>query len=538
MRRSLLAVLALSPLAAAFLPDAPAASTKAPAGALIVRPECFGSMEYEGGNYGGPAKRKVGGASSGAYPPPPSQAPSAPPAPAPAKSLQKIPTGRHYQDAMDQAAGVQAGSGGNPNLAGASVADSPDDFDGRMEKKAEEATTTTPPSPERAKDTAAAGRDQQGPTLDWGATVYLSNDDSMSLASAQRVLWAVMHDTALQVREIRAHELLNYFSFDTVTPDADQTFDVLASAEQHGDQLSLAVSVKGATPAPLPLDLTLLVDRSGSMSAEGRMEYVHRALEQAVDQLSAGDRVDVVVFDDAVCTPIENFVVGRDDASVLRGVIRQIQPEGSTDLDLGLREAYRVAKSHEDTHGRNRRMMVVTDAQLNTGDVNPDTVSEIGKAFESDGIRLTGVGVGTDFNDKVLDLLTEKGKGAYVYLGSDAVVDRLFGPTGFGSLVQTVAHDVHFSLNLPDSLAMERFYGEESSTVKEDVQPVNYYAGTTQVFLQDLVVKNGRTVKSDPVELVVEYRDAKTGEPRSACSAPPWARCWAPIHTTCARAWR
>jgi Ca-activated chloride channel family protein len=514
MRRSLVVLLAVAPVVYTLLPSAPAApSAKFPQGQLIVRPECFGGMDYEGGaslglqppggqGYGSAGSKRKGSVAG------PASAPSAPPPPPVAAAPVKAP-------ATKPSANRSFDAGGAAPEAEAAPADDGFALVKEERKAAESVAKQAAAAKDVERDNQLADSTQRPApsSLEWGATVFLSNDDSMSLASAQRVLWAVMHDTALSVREIRPHELLNYFSFDTVTPDADQTFDVLASAEQQGDRLSVAVSVKGATPPGLPLDLTWLVDRSGSMSAEGRMEYVHRALTLATDQLHAGDRVDIVLFDDAVCTPIQNFVVGRDDLSVLKNTIQQIQPEGSTDVDLGLREAYTVAKSHLDTHGRNRRMMVVTDAQMNTGDVDPNTVSEIGKAFESDGIRLTGVGVGTDFNDQVLDMLTEKGKGAYVYVGSDAVVDRLFGATGFDSLVHTIAHDVHFSMNLPDSLAMERFYGEEASTNREDVQPINYYAGTSQVFLQDLAIKDGRAVKTDPVELVIEYRDAVTGEP-------------------------
>jgi hypothetical protein len=88
------------------------------------------------------------------------------------------------------------------------------------------------------------------------------------------------------------------------------------------------------------------------------------------------------------------------------------------------------------------------------------------------------------------------------------VVDRVFG-VGFDSLVQTIAHDVHFKLELPKSLAMERFYGEEASTNKADVQPINYYAGTSQLFLQDLKASGVRS--SDNLRLTVEYTDANTG---------------------------
>jgi hypothetical protein len=125
---------------------------------------------------------------------------------------------------------------------------------------------------------------------------------------------------------------------------------------------------------------------------------------------------------------------------------------------------------------------------------------------------LSGIGVGREFNDKMLDKLTENGKGAYVYLGSEAVVDRVFGPM-FDALVRTVAHDVHFSIDLPPSLAMERFYGEESSTNREDVKPVHYYAGTTQLFLQDLHVSPQGAVREDPITMRIEFRDAVTDEP-------------------------
>jgi len=350
--------------------------------------------------------------------------------------------------------------------------------------------------------------------LDWGATVYLSNDDSMSLASAQRTLYSLKRKQRLSPGEVRPHELLNYFSFDVAPIANGQLFSVLGGAEQDGDTLSMSLAVRGASPERQPLDLTLVLDRSCSMSAEGRMEYTQRGLNTLADNLQDGDRVDMVLFDSGVCTPLENFVVGRDDPELLTLAIDQLRPTGSTDLDSGLREAYRIHgdRDEADKAKRNQRVVLLTDAMLNTGNVDEDLVSEVGRQFEDHDVRLTGIGVGRDFNDTMLNKLTEKGKGAYVYLGSEAVVDRVFGP-GFDSLTRTIAHDVQFSLELPDSLAMERFYGEEASTVAADVQPIHYYAGTTQLFLQDLAIRDGEVVASDPIKMRIKYTDATTGEP-------------------------
>jgi len=409
-------------------------------------------------------------------------------------------TGVESGSSLDDALANVAGTGGAPSRS-----------------LAEEAEPTAAlVQHEQVRQAAPADADAR---WDWGGTTYLSNDDSMSLASAQRLLWAVKNGHGITTSQVRPHELLNYFSFDTAPVAEGQLFSVLASAEQTGpDTLSVALAVKGATPPRRPLDLTVVIDRSGSMSAEGRMEYLKRGLTVMSGNLQRGDRVDLVLFDHEVCTPLEDYVVGRDDPALLTRAIQDLSPRGSTNLDLGLHEGYRLALARTDeadASQRNQRMMVVTDAFLNTGDVDHDTVSEIGKAYEDHGIRLTGVGVGRDFNDEVLDKLTEKGKGAYVYLGSEAVVDRVFG-VGFDSLTQTIAHNVRFALSLPPSLAVERFYGEESSTNPDDVQPINYYAGTSQLFLQDLRMKKGgskgRVKDGDTLTLTISYEDASSGQ--------------------------
>lgn len=363
---------------------------------------------------------------------------------------------------------------------------------------------------------AAEADEPLEPQWDFGARLHLSNDDSMSLASAQRVLWNAMNQRRPSTSQIRPHELLNYFTFQTVPVPEGQTFSVLGSAESDADVLTVALAIQGETPKRQPLDLTLAIDRSCSMEAEGRAEYTRRGLTQMAEQLQPGDRVDVVMFSSDVCTPLENWVKGRDDEALLHDAIATLVPDGGTDLDRGLRTAYglQAARSADDTADRNRRVMLITDAQLNVGNVDADLFSEIGSQLETSGIRLTGIGVGRDFRDDVLNKLTEKGKGAYVYLGSEAVVDRVFG-SGFNSLTQTVAHDVRFSIQLPQSLALQRFYGEEVSTDAADIQPIHYYAGTSQVFLQDLHIGPDGLVLDDPLTLNIAWTDAESHAPRT-----------------------
>ena len=56
------------------------------------------------------------------------------------------------------------------------------------------------------------------------------------------------------------------------------------------------------------------------------------------------------------------------------------------------------------------------------------------------------------------------------------------------------------------------FYGEESSTVKEDVQAIHYFANTSQLFLSDLMARGGALRPQDDVMLTIEYEDPETGD--------------------------
>jgi Ca-activated chloride channel family protein len=399
----------------------------------------------------------------------------------------------------------------------------------RLAKKSEEkasagASLSASAPPASAPAEIASDESERGPVQlddprdqykDWGQAIYLSNDDTMSLSSAQRVMFAIEKFLPLPIENIRPHELLNYFSFQTAPVAPQDDFSVLADIAPDPNQAgiyNLALAVKGR-PVDLQArrnaNLTFVVDRSGSMTDEGRMDYLKRGMTKMTSQLKTGDLVNVVLFDHEECTPIENFVVGRDKPEILQKAIDKMKPRGSTDVHLGLSKGYAVADaSYQPTY--NNRVLLVTDALANTGDTDPRTMAMISKYYDSRKIRLSGVGVGREFNDALLDKLTERGKGAYVFLGSEAEVDAVFG-SRFISLLETTAMDVHFQLHLPPSLRMNVFYGEESSVVKEDVQAIHYFANTSQLFLSDLMARGGKLRPQDQIMLTIEYEDPETG---------------------------
>lgn len=352
---------------------------------------------------------------------------------------------------------------------------------------------------------------------------YLSNDDSMSLASAQRIIYAIENFLPVYRNEIRPHELLNYFHFQTNPVGGDETFSVnLQLASQNtsdkkpdknkttSDQsLAIAVQGKEITKATRqPAVMTFILDRSGSMGAEGKMEFLKEGMKTLKGQLKDGDVLNVVEFDHEICTAIQGFVVGRDNWKSYDKTVEELTPSGSTDLHQGLTEGYKLANEFYDTSKLNR-VILVTDAIANTGELSSKLMASITKYYDNKRIALSGIGVGLDFNDELLDTLTEAGKGAYLFLGIREAVPRVFG-SEFISLLQTIARDVHFKLSLPENLKMATFYGEEASTDRDKVQAIHYFANSSQLFLLDLQGKL-KDPQAAQFAFTIEYENALTG---------------------------
>jgi Ca-activated chloride channel family protein len=497
------------------------------------RPSGGGYGKGAGGGYGGtykkvPYNQGGGGVATGSTASQPTPKPTAPRKDAGPADAGDASASRMSTSLGGGSAGAPAPASAPPMTQAAEAESNKSWREKREERKAKKAAerasesmaAAEPPAPSQVaadEDTSmyVPLDDPREQYKDWGMAIYLSNDDTMSLSSAQRVIFAIEQFLPLPLEHIRPHELLNYFSFETAPVPAEDDFSVLADIAPDPKQAgiyNLALAVKGR-PVDLQArrnaNLTFVVDRSGSMTDEGRMDYLKRGMLKMMGQLKTGDIVNVVLFDHEECTPLENFVVGRDKPEILTKTIEKMRPRGSTDVHLGLSKGYELAdRSYQ--QGYNNRVVLITDALANTGDTDPRTMAMISKFYDSRKIRLSGVGVGREFNDALLDKLTEKGKGAYVFLGSEAETDAVFGPR-FISLLETTAMDVHFQLHLPPSLRMNVFYGEESSVVKEDVQAIHYFANTSQLFLSDLMARGGKLRPQDQIMLTIEYEDPETG---------------------------
>jgi Ca-activated chloride channel family protein len=198
--------------------------------------------------------------------------------------------------------------------------------------------------------------------------------------------------------------------------------DWTLGAYQATLQVAMSSPIDPATLVRQPLDLVVVVDTSGSMAEAGKLEYVKLGLDVLVDQLHEGDRIALVRYatDVSVVAPL-----GAMDATGLHGVVAGLLPSGSTNfygaLETGLALAAEVVAPE-----RQVRVLILSDGLPTTGNTDENAILGMAEGYLEDGIGLTTVGVGLEFNVNLMRGLAERGAGNFYFIEDPAAVQDVF----------------------------------------------------------------------------------------------------------------
>jgi Ca-activated chloride channel homolog len=176
-----------------------------------------------------------------------------------------------------------------------------------------------------------------------------------------------------------------------------------------------------ANPVRVPLNLALVIDRSGSMSGE-KLEYAKAAARYVLEHLEPEDRVSVVSFDDRVEIPLPSSFARRID---LRRVLGEITDRGGTNLHGGWLEGGTQVAAHLKTGALNR-VMLLSDGMANVGETNADRIASDVRGLASRGISTSTLGVGRDFDEDMMQAIAQSGDGNYHFIEHPSQLPHLF----------------------------------------------------------------------------------------------------------------
>ncbi len=160
-------------------------------------------------------------------------------------------------------------------------------------------------------------------------------------------------------------------------------------------------------------DVVFVLDTSGSMAEEGKMEKARAALLYGVRSLRPEDRYNVINFAGEEHL-MSASLIPADGGGRAKGeeFVKALRPTGGTNINGSLV----AAMKQFETSDRPRMLIFLTDGLPTVGETNPQRIVENLRAARVPGVRLFTFGVGYDVNTALLDKLAAENGGVADYV--------------------------------------------------------------------------------------------------------------------------
>lgn len=161
-------------------------------------------------------------------------------------------------------------------------------------------------------------------------------------------------------------------------------------------------------------DMTIVLDRSGSMADPRKLPYAKAALKELLNQLSENDRFALISFDSSAVVHSGLQAVSASARESLSNAIAQLQPGNSTNLSDGLNAALGLIQ--DSPSDRTRKVILLSDGEANEGITSLPELNRLAGQFAGRSIVLSTIGMGLGFNETLMASMADYGMGSYSYL--------------------------------------------------------------------------------------------------------------------------
>ncbi|MCA1595551.1 MAG: VWA domain-containing protein, partial [Chloroflexi bacterium] len=172
----------------------------------------------------------------------------------------------------------------------------------------------------------------------------------------------------------------------------------LSTAPSREHVLIQARGSEAQSSRRMPLNLCLVIDRSGSMDGEP-LDYVKRACGYVVDLLEPSDILSIVTFE----TQVDVLMPARRvvNRQLVKEHINRIEPGNTTNLYDGLVAGYRQIQTAV-APGYLSRLLVLSDGDPTAGIRDFQTIVARAAEAKGGGVATTALGFGPDYNEELM----------------------------------------------------------------------------------------------------------------------------------------
>ena len=239
----------------------------------------------------------------------------------------------------------------------------------------------------------------------------------------------------------------------------------------------------------LPVNVALVLDRSGSMAGADKFDLARTAVEQALRMLHPEDRFSLVVYDDLVDVLAPSAPATPEAKRRALESMRGVHPRGSTDLCAGWMHGCEQVAEHLGEHGV-ARALLLTDGLANKGTTDHDTLVRHAGELRRRGIATSTFGVGDDFDEVLLRDIAHEGGGTAYYVEKPAQIPDYL-TSELGEALEVVMRGAALGVVLPRGA---------------EAEPLNRFRHSRAHGDSELRVELGDLVSGQEVSAVIEVR--------------------------------
>ena len=201
-----------------------------------------------------------------------------------------------------------------------------------------------------------------------------------------------------------------------------------------------------------PLDVSLVVDTSGSMSG-AKIANARMAAASFLESLADGDLVSLYAFSDAVTELAPPTPVNPATRAELLRRVQGLQATGGTNLHDGLEVARRAVERAPASHPV-RRIVMISDGRATVGDTSPESIANVAALATENGTQVTAIGVGTDYDENTLGAMAVRSAGRLYHLEDPSQMAAILHGE-LELLGQTVAANAYIEFTPAEGVSVE-----------------------------------------------------------------------------------
>lgn len=256
-----------------------------------------------------------------------------------------------------------------------------------------------------------------------------------------------------------------------------------------------------------PVSLAVVMDVSGSMAGRGKIDNARMAAAELVAQLGPQDSFSLITFSDQgrVLQPL-----GRvEDVARTQRLILGIQPTGGTYLSSGV-ELGLDQLSDPSIEGV-RRVVVLSDGMANIGVTDPVALARAAGQRVEQGISLSTIGLGLDYNEDLLTAMSDTGGGSYHFVDRPGQLASIF-QSELHQMSRVAGREVSVDVSLPPGVILHEVYGYSATTTTDGYRVFlgDLHGGETRKVVARVRVEPGAVERFDVALVGLSYHDPET----------------------------